>query len=185
MTAKELLSQLYDIFKLETSTKALCEIPTNLYKDISSFMEQTQTDNPNSESTKDALIYEQRKILSTLTLRLLEIRIHKTSLLKHDEYSSLLTSEEQYILEPLIKFNKRNLEIIKSIEEGNYNFLESLKDTQSKYTTVKFLNDTPSMVGNDLVKYGPFVKEEIATIPLENANILIKQNIAKELNVKN
>jgi len=104
---------------------------------------------------------------------------------KHDEYSSLLTSEEQYILEPLIKFNKRNLEIIKSIEEGNYNFLESLKDTQSKYTTVKFLNDTPSMVGNDLVKYGPFVKEEIATIPLENANILIKQNIAKELDVKN
>ena len=40
------------------------------------------------------------------------------------------------------------------------------------------------MVGNDLVKYGPFVKEEIATIPLENANILIKQNIAKEFDVE-
>ena len=85
---------------------------------------------------------------------------------------------------PLSKYNKRNNEIKDSISKGNYTFLESLKEKQSKYTTVKFLNDAPSMVGNDLVKYGPFVKEEIATIPLENANILIKQNIAKEFDVE-
>ena len=184
MNIEELLSKIYALFEIERNTENLCEIPDNLYKDVSSFMEKIQNNTSNSENTNDALIYEQRKILSNITLRLLEIRMDKTLLLSNDEYYSLLTSEEQYIIEPLSKYNKRNNEIKESIAKGNYTFLESLKDKQSKYTTVKFLNDTPSMVGNDLVKYGPFVKEEIATIPLENANILIKQNIVKEFDVE-
>ena len=184
MNIEELLSKIYDLFEIERNTVNLCELPDNLYKDGSSFMEKTQNNTSNSENANAALIYEQRKILSNITLRLLEIRMNKTLLLRNDEYNSLLTSEEQYIIEPLSKYNKRNNEIKDSISKGNYTFLESLKEKQSKYTTVKFLNDAPSMVGNDLVKYGPFVKEEIATIPLENAQTLITENLAVKIRIE-
>ena len=90
-------------------------------------MEKTQNNTSNSENANAALIYEQRKILSNITLRLLEIRMNKTLLLRNDEYNSLLTSEEQYIIEPLSKYNKRNNEIKESISKGNYTYLESLR----------------------------------------------------------
>ena len=46
---------------------------------------------------------------------------------------------------------------------------------------VRFLKDVPSIVGVDLKTYGPFKSEDVASIPIENAKVLIRQGLAVEV----
>jgi DNA replication factor GINS len=43
---------------------------------------------------------------------------------------------------------------------------------------VRFLVDIPAIIGADLKPYGPFKPEDIATLPLENVEILMKGKAA-------
>ncbi len=53
------------------------------------------------------------------------------------------------------------------------------KEESISYLLIRFLKKTPPLVGLDLINYGPFEKEDIALIPLENAKILISENQAE------
>jgi len=46
---------------------------------------------------------------------------------------------------------------------------------------VRFLKDIPSIVGVDLKAHGPFLKEDIASLPWENAESLVRQGTAVEI----
>ncbi len=52
------------------------------------------------------------------------------------------------------------------------------------YRLIRFIETTPSLVGVDLINYGPFLKEDIANLPQENAKILVNEKVAEfiELN---
>jgi len=49
---------------------------------------------------------------------------------------------------------------------------------------VRFLEDIPEIVGVDLRIYGPFKKEDVASIPVPNAQALEKQGAAKAIEVR-
>jgi len=51
----------------------------------------------------------------------------------------------------------------------------------SERVLVRFLQDISSFVGVDLESYGPFKREDIANLPRENAEALIKQGLAKPI----
>ena len=57
-----------------------------------------------------------------------------------------------------------------------------LEDKEEKKTKlVRFLNAVPKFLGRELEVYGPFEEEEIATLPEEIAEILIKKGRAEEI----
>jgi hypothetical protein len=49
----------------------------------------------------------------------------------------------------------------------------------SEKVLVRFLQDVPMIAGVDLKEYGPFKKEDIANLPKENADSLVKSGLAK------
>ncbi len=49
------------------------------------------------------------------------------------------------------------------------------------FTLIRFLRNTPSLVGVDLINYGPFEKEDIANLPLKNSEILINEKNAEKI----
>jgi DNA replication factor GINS len=49
---------------------------------------------------------------------------------------------------------------------------------------VRFLQDIPSIVGSNTKIYGPFKAEDIATLPIDNAESLIKRGIALKVEVQ-
>ena len=49
------------------------------------------------------------------------------------------------------------------------------------YSLIRFLINTPPLVGIDLLNYGPFEKEDIAYIPTQNAKILIIEKFAEKI----
>ena len=46
---------------------------------------------------------------------------------------------------------------------------------------VRFAKDMPSIIGVDLKTHGPFLKEDIAVVPYENAESLLRQGAAVEI----
>ena len=51
------------------------------------------------------------------------------------------------------------------------------------YILVRFLKNTPPLVGVDLINYGPFAVEDIAHLPQKNAKILITEKFAEKIEI--
>ncbi len=47
-----------------------------------------------------------------------------------------------------------------------------------KRSTIRFLKGIPAIMGADMKSYGPFVAEDVASLPPQNAQILVKQGLA-------
>ena len=55
------------------------------------------------------------------------------------------------------------------------------KKEDFEYIVVRFLKETPPLVGIDLLNYGPFTEEDIACLPYPNAIILINEKFAEKI----
>ncbi len=57
---------------------------------------------------------------------------------------------------------------------------EKKKDLRIKL--VRFLQAVPQFIGDDLIVYGPFENEDVASLPKDIANLLVKKNKVEEVN---
>ena len=55
------------------------------------------------------------------------------------------------------------------------------KDNEFDYVIIRFLKETPPLVGIDLINYGPFKEDEIACMPSKNAKILLNEKFAEKI----
>lgn len=56
-------------------------------------------------------------------------------------------------------------------------------EASSRFLLLHFLEDHPQFVGKDLRTYGPFKAGDLATLPLENARLIIRRNGAEPVNL--
>lgn len=98
---------------------------------------------------------------------------------------SKLTEEEKYILDAAMEFDKRKSEISSAVSRGRPKLLESIsKQIRSKSIVVRFLKPIEQFMGVDMKKYGPFQKEDVAILPIENARALMETKHVMEVNIK-
>ena len=82
---------------------------------------------------------------------------------------------------------KESTEIGKVEESYKESRVEDLKKSfKSKgdefdYVIIRFLKETPPLVGIDLINYGPFKKGEIACMPSKNAEIVLNEKFAEKI----
>ena len=120
-----------------------------------------------------------------MTTSLFQLRLQKIT--NHNgDYSNIdlnnLTSEEKYFMNFIHEIEKRKTNLLLSIEEGRGAVLESISSQiLSKSILLSFLKPTNAFVGTDLNNYGPFKIEDVGLIPFQNAILLIKQGVAKEI----
>ncbi len=55
------------------------------------------------------------------------------------------------------------------------------KGNEFDYVIIRFLKETPPLVGIDLINYGPFKEDEIACMPSKNAKILLNEKFAEKI----
>ena len=58
---------------------------------------------------------------------------------------------------------------------------KALLEEGRKFKLVRILENLPAIVGQDLVTYGPFKREDVILIPYDNAKILIAKKLATEI----
>jgi DNA replication factor GINS len=123
-------------------------------------------------------------LLATSARLLMESRLHKMHSLERLDYSKL-TDEEKYVLDGRRESESRAAEVIAATVKGRVKVLESISvKVRSRQIVVRFLQPMESFVGVDANKYGPFQREDIASLPFENARSIIEGGAAVEIHVQ-
>ena len=186
------LEFILELLKKETQIPKIQAISPDIYRKIAQIIRDLSIQK--YEDLELDVHHELIKLLTLSTKSLFELRIRKLlessngqhlsypSLLSSDDYSKL-TDEEKFIFEEERKVTQRRELIIQSLIGGNVNNLDTIsRIIRSKMTIIRFLESTDQFMGVDMAKYGPFIKEDIAILPFENARSLIERKIAIEIN---
>ena len=117
--------------------------------------------------------------------KLREIPLHEDlAPLKIDNNIAIPNIENNMNKNEIIEFNdldhvleiEKKKKIIKPIEDD-------IEKESYDYTLIRFLKKTPPLVGIDLKNYGPFEKEDVASIPYKNAIILLSEKFAVKIDI--
>jgi DNA replication factor GINS len=184
------LDFIMELLKKETQVPKIQGVSPDIYKKIAQLIKELSTQK--YEDLELDVHHELIRLLILSTKSLIELRTRKLlensngNLASHslstDDYSKL-TDEEKYIFEEERKVSQRKDLIIQSLIAGNVNNLDSIsKIIRSKMTIIRFLESTDQFMGVDMAKYGPFIKEDVAILPFENARSLIERKVAVEIN---
>lgn len=184
------LDFIMELLKKETQIPKIQGISPNIYKKIAQLIKELSIQK--YEGLELDVHHELIRLLVLSTKSLIELRTRKllensngnlsSTSLSTDDYSKL-TDEEKYIFEEERKVSQRKDLIIKSLIDGNVNNLDSIsRIIRSKMIIIRFLESTDQFMGVDMAKYGPFIKEDVAILPFENARSLIERKVAVEIN---
>lgn len=186
------LEFILELLKKETQIPKIQAISSDIYRKIAQIIRDLSIQK--YEDLELDIHHELIKLLTLSTKSLFELRVRKLlensngqhlsypSLLSSDDYSKL-TDEEKFIFEEERKVSQRKELILQSLIDGNVNNLDTIsRIIRSKMIIIRFLESTDQFMGVDMAKYGPFIKEDIAILPFENARSLIERKIAIEIN---
>jgi DNA replication factor GINS len=132
------------------------------------------------------------RLTSLATRLLIEVRCLKLiseidegldlpAILASEQYSKL-TEEEKYVLEANLDAFKKKESLVLASTEGREKMLKIFsKLVHSRKVIVRFLKPIEQFIGVDMNKYGPFLKEDVAVLPFENARSLIEDGTAEEI----
>ena len=184
------LDSIMELLKKETQIPKIQAISPDIYKKIAQLIKELSTQK--YEDLELDVHHELIRLIILSTKSLIELRTRKLlensnanlayPSLSSDDYSKL-TDEEKYIFEEERKVSQRKDLIIQSLTNGNVNNLDSIsRIIRSKMIIIRFLEATDQFMGVDMAGYGPFIKEDVAILPFENARSLIERKAAIEIN---
>lgn len=184
------LDFIMELLRKETQIQKIQGMSPDIYKKIAQLIKELSIQK--YENLELDVHHELIRLLVLSTKSLIELRTRKLlensnanlpyPTLSTDDYSKL-TDEEKYIFEEERKVSQRKDLIIQSLIDGNVNNLDSItRIISSKMIIIRFLESTDQFMGVDMAKYGPFIKEDVAILPFENARSLIERKVAVEIN---
>ena len=174
----------------EVQIPTLQYLSPDAFKMIARFIRNLSLQNyENIESKiRDELI----RLASLATRLLIEVRCQKLvfeiddhldlpAIFATEQYSKL-TEEEKYVLEANLDAFRKKESLVLASTEGREKMLKIFsKLVHSRKVIVKFLKPIEQFMGVDMNKYGPFLKEDVAVLPFENARSLIENGTAREI----
>jgi DNA replication factor GINS len=184
-------AELYTAWQREIENSAIQPLPADFYKRVSRYVQQikTETQTPDKGNLKASLMEQEYLYVNRMIKELLRTRYKK--LLKTVKggqklLPDILTSEETEFLTGLLPFAEAYSNFAKSLLQGKTpksvitpaEPKEITAEVQHKRVTLRFVKAIPAIVGSDMKTYGPFLAEDVASVPADNAKILVKQGLA-------
>jgi DNA replication factor GINS len=177
-------ARLYNAWKLELEKTSLEKLPADFYSNVTEYVKRLREDSRMLEkrATKANLLNEELRNTKRMISQLVRIRHRKIvlTLVKGGELpQEFLTPEEKGIYMTLAPVAEAVRSFTKDIVRGQ---LPTAKVEEThKRVALRFLKEVPAIIGADMKNYGPFEVEDLATLPLENTKILIKQGLAEKV----
>jgi len=97
---------------------------------------------------------------------------------------NLFTNEEAHAYSNLTTINDNLKKLLKSTSEDYVIQTKPERKSKPKKILVRFLEAIPAIVGINMKTYGPFKAEDVASLPIENAEIFIKKGLAIKIDAK-
>jgi DNA replication factor GINS len=190
-------NQLFAAWQREIDDPTLGALSPDFYVKISEYLRRIKDENKilDKKSVKMNLLLHESSNVERMLKELLETRYRKLikNVTKNQKTPvELLTNEETLMVKTFADFTKiyhkfaddLMLGQITQIAEPDKAPIRVVVKTEnaslpvSKRSTIRFLKSIPAIMGADMKSYGPFIAEDVASLPPQNAQILVKQGLA-------
>ena len=185
-------NELYAAWQREIDDPTLGSLPLDFYAKIAEYLRRIKEEDKvlDKKSVKMNLLEHESANVERMLEELLGARyrkIIKTVTKSQKLPSELLTIEEARMCETFADFAKSYQKFAFNLMQGQ--ITDSVKVATKveanaevtlphKRSTIRFLKNIPAIMGADMKSYGPFVAEDVASLPPQNAQILVKQCLA-------
>jgi DNA replication initiation complex subunit (GINS family) len=173
--------ELEQAWRREFHSPELQPLRQGFLKELSAYIKRLKEAqrNVDAKSLKATVMDEEMLRLEQLIAQFLDRRLHKLWTQTKLVQSSGLESTEKQAYQAFSG-------ILRDYEKMKQDILQGREPSVSKprgkeLALVRFVRDVPSIIGVDLKAHGPFHKEDVANLPSENAENLIRQGAAVEI----
>jgi DNA replication initiation complex subunit (GINS family) len=176
-------NELYQAWKSEKNSPLPQPLPHDFYHRVTSYVNRLEQDSTSSDphTIQGRLLSREAEVARRLLEELRETRLRK---ILENAKMGIPANEETLTDEERILANSLNESLATFKEEkGPKNTVPSEREN-IELAVVRFLQDIPEIVGVDLRIYGPYKKEDVGSLPAQNAQVLVKQGAAKVIEVK-
>lgn len=177
-------NELYDIWKKELENIELETLPSNFYPNVASYLRSIKEESRmlDQKTVKASLLENELKNVNKMLHELVWTRYQKLIKKVADNQNvalETLTIEEKKVCDDL-HFTEAYQKFAKSLLQGS---IKTSFKRNNKKVVLRFLSNIPTLIGVDMKTYGPFGVEEVASLPIENAKLLIKQKLAEKIEI--
>lgn len=178
--------ELYEVWRKEIGDFELVRLSDDFYSRIADYLRRIKEESRmlDKKTVKASLLQKEMQNVKRMVCELVKARYKKLvrKIAKGEKIPlDALTTEEKKICTDVAPFAEAYRNFAKNLIRG-----QSFKidvEREHKNVVLRFLKDVPAIVGSNLKTYGPFKAEDVASLPAENARILVKQGLAEKVEV--
>jgi len=165
----------------ERASKDLQSLKPGFFKEIASYVRRLKEAHRNldQKTLKAIVIQDELSRLEKLVSQLVDVRLEKMWRASQTQSQVQPDNVEKQAHEAFNDVARSYDRLKEDLSQGREP--QSFQASKKERLTIRFLKDVPSIVGVDLRTYGPFLKEDVAVVPYENAESLIRQGAAAEI----
>lgn len=156
------------ILKEEKDTNKPTKLPDNFFPDIREYLDRKAAARGEELWELQAARQRLQDILDIRERKIINMALYS---LRSGMIPENLSPEENTLFDSVVSLLREFQEKRKLVLEGK----------QEKRDVVAILNPVPKFVGVNLQTYGPFKPGDVATLPQENARLLIEKNAAEKV----
>jgi len=176
-------NDLHEIWKRELDSAELERLPPDFYSRVADYLGRLREESRmlDKRTAKASLLKKEMLNVKRMVNELIQVRYGKlVQILAEGKKvpSGVLTPEEEKIYGGVAPLADAVQSFAKDVLRG---YLPTLSvEKKHKRTVLRFLKDVPAIIGADMKTYGPFKVEDVASLPIENTKILVKQGLAEK-----
>jgi len=187
---------IYETLRKEKYEPEIQKLPETFYNDVINYLKEKQaiveTQKSQQSIFSDETVKTERQIqnIKRLLKEIYERRENKIALFSsrseaQPEISNLLPEEQEFfrsINNNLTLYRKGIMENLLQLRYPKISKPKDIKTEEEEITKlVRFLSPVPKFMGEDLNIYGPFYADDIASLPIKAASVLIKTKRVQEI----
>jgi len=180
--------ELYVAWRFELENTALGSLPSDFYARAADYLRSInkETRMMDKKTLKSTLLEHELLRAKCMLQELIWTRYKKlVSLVSESKKlpSDLLTDEEESLCTGYLSFAESYQKFADKLLRGQVSpeLPKAPVKKVRKRVALRFVKAVPTIIGADMKTYGPFMVEDVASVPVENAKILVKQGLAEKV----
>ncbi len=176
---------MYELWKKERENAELQRLPKNFCGKITDYLKKLKVENRmlDKKTVKAQLLDTEVSNFKVMIKELFSLRYKK---IREKVFSlepisrDILSEQEKKMYEAVLPLAESYCVFSKDILRGHLSVLS--QEMKQQIYVLRFVQEIPALVGSDMKTYGPFMPEDVATLPKENARIFLKRKMAVKVN---
>ena len=182
-------NELYAAWQREIDSAELVPLPTGFYSKVSDYASKIREEagGVDRKTLRAELLEHEMRNVEHLVRELTRIRCRKLrkKIAENQKIpSEALAPEEEKMCSGLLDFTQAYNALVANLLHGQSGKVETnVPEETRRRVALRFVKPIPAIVGSDMKTYGPFAAEDVASLPVENARILVKQGLAALIDI--